>query len=153
MPWPAAWAEGIGEDLTRAASISDYRILVVNPGFSVSTQWVYEKFALTTGQNIYNLENSQIAGSGEEGSERFAVRSILPENLANDLERVTVEHYPEIESLKKRLVNSGAVASLMSGSGPTVFGLFASKDKVTAKVCFEELKSEYRNTFLVDPLQ
>ena len=82
----------------------------------------------------------------------LSLLSIVPEELENDLETVTVEHNPDIVTLKNRLLIGGASASLMSGSGPTVFGLFAQDKNDMAAACYEELKSEYSNTFLVDPL-
>jgi len=151
--WSIAWAEGIGDELFPVFPLVDYRVLVVNPGFSVSTQWVYKNFALTLEQNIYNLTYLQIDKSAHGKRDKLTRRPILPDELENDLERVTIEHYPIIDTLKKRLLQSGAVASLMSGSGPSVFGLFLKGDAVRAVACYEELKSEYRSTFLVNPLQ
>jgi len=152
VDWPVAWATGIGDQLRSAVTLRDYRILLVNPGYSVSTKWVYEKFALTAGQNIYSLKNSQKESLTQDKGFAFADRSIRPDELENDLEIVTVEHFPDIEILKKRLLQGGASASLMSGSGPTVFGLFPRDKSDRAVACYEELKREYRNIFLVDPL-
>ncbi len=150
--WPVAWATGIGDRLRPAIPLRDYRILLVNPGYPVSTKWIYSKFALTAGENIYNLKNSQKESLAQGKGVDFTVRSIVPEELENDLETVTVEHNPDIVTLKNRLLIGGASASLMSGSGPTVFGLFAQDKNDMAAACYEELKSEYSNTFLVDPL-
>jgi 4-diphosphocytidyl-2-C-methyl-D-erythritol kinase len=150
---PVAWALGIGDQLHPAVPLSGYRILIVNPGYSVSTPWVYEKFALTDGQNINNLKNLQNQDVGRDRQQAFSSRAIRPDELVNDLEQVTSSHYREIELLKKRLVTGGAVAAMMSGSGPTVFGLFQASEAERAVVCAQELKREYQKTYLVDPLQ
>lgn len=150
---PAAWATGIGDQLHPALSLPEYKIIVVNPGYSVSTPWVYDKFALTVGQNINNLKSFQNSEMENDIHPLFSSRAIRPDELVNDLEQVTSSHYREIALLKKRLVQDGAVAAMMSGSGPTVFGLFQASEAERALVCAQELKREYQSTFLVDPLQ
>ncbi|MCL7488211.1 MAG: 4-(cytidine 5'-diphospho)-2-C-methyl-D-erythritol kinase [Desulfobulbaceae bacterium] len=150
---PVVWATGIGEKLHQAVPLSGFRILVVNPGFSVSTQWVYEKFALTVGQNINNLRYFDNPDAVGDAQRKFAGRAIRPGELVNDLEQVTSSHYREIDQLKMRLIHSGAAAAMMSGSGPTVFGLFGAGKAEKAAACAQELQREYRGTFLVDPLQ
>ena len=152
VDWPIAWAEGIGDELFPACPLLDYLVLLVNPGFSVSTQWVYENFALTLGQNIFNLINSQVGKLSHGKRDDLTHRPIMPFEIENDLERITVGRFPEINSVKNKLLQGGAVASLMSGSGPTVFGLFPKSEGKKAAVCYEELRREYRNTFLVDTL-
>ena len=150
---PVAWATGIGDQLHPALPLLGYRVVVVNPGFSVSTPWVYDKFALTVGKNINNLKNLQNSDASGDLHQVFSARAIRPDELVNDLEQVTSSYYQEIEVLKQRLVKGGAVAAMMSGSGPTVFGLFQTSEAERALVCAQELKRGYQNTFLVDPLQ
>ena len=150
---PVAWATGIGDQLHPALPLLGYRVVVVNPGFSVSTPWVYDKFALTGGKNINNLKNLQNSDASSDLHQVFSARAIRPDELVNDLEQVTSSYYQEIEVLKQRLVKGGAVAAMMSGSGPTVFGLFQTSEAERALVCAQELKRGYQNTFLVDPLQ
>lgn len=150
---PVAWATGIGEQLQKAVPLTDYKILVVNPGFSVSTPWVYENFALTVVEKINNLKNFQNPESKMDCQDVFLNRSIRPDELMNDLEKVTSSHYPEIEQLKTRLVQGGADVAMMSGSGPTVFALFQTSEAERAAACAQELKKEYQSVFLVDPLQ
>ena len=149
---PVAWATGIGDQLYPALPLLGYQIIIVNPGYSVSTPWVYDKFALTVGQNINNLKNLQNSDRNRDLHQVFSSRAIRPDELVNDLEQVTSIHYPEIELLKKKLLEGGAVAAMMSGSGPTVFGLFQASEAERALVCAQELKREYQSTFLVDPL-
>ncbi len=154
VDWPVAWATGIGDRLHSAVALTDVDILLVNPGFSVSTSWVYERFALTAAENIFNLSNLQmqkgIADAGDD--HRFTHRAIRPDELRNDLERVTADHYEEIGILKERLLQGGAAAALMSGSGPSVFGLFPKGGAGLARACCQDLARDYNNIFLISPL-
>ena len=79
-------------------------------------------------------------------------RAILPTELYNDLELVTLGRYKELEALKERLVQLGAVCSMMSGSGPTIFGLFSRESEREAEKCLDLLRCEYSKVYLVDPL-
>ena len=108
----SALAEGIGERLTPVVGLPSLWLVLVNPNVHVSTAWVYQNLQLTTDKvpPIISLLYSSI-------TDVCAV-------LANDLETVTVEQFPVIAEIKKRLLDAGACGSLMSGSGPTVFGIF-----------------------------
>jgi 4-diphosphocytidyl-2-C-methyl-D-erythritol kinase len=111
-----AIAEGIGERLTPVAGFPALWLVLVNPNIHVSTAWVYQNLQLTTDKVpliISPLYNSLMD-----------VCAIL----ANDLETVTTKRFPVIGEIKKRLLNAGACGALMSGSGPTVFGIFSCKD-------------------------
>ena len=152
LEWPVAWAAGIGDRLLEGVPLSGYKILLVNPGVSVSTKWVYGNFALTAGQNHFNLENSPKQSIRGWSSSAFLKRPIRPDELYNDLEIVTAAQYPAITTLKKKLLEFGASAALMSGSGPTVFGLFQIGDEAKAKACYNELLKEFSCTWLVDVL-
>ena len=143
--YSGAIATSIGEHLQKTEAIRDYWIVLVNPGFAVSTKWVYENFPLTSYSNPY------ILARGRKMPENY---DIVPpgffEELGNDLEAVTVKRYPEIGDIKKELKQAGAVAALMSGSGPTVFGLFTDKKK--AQHSFRKHAKAYGdNVFLVRP--
>ena len=108
----SALAEGIGERLTAIREIPALWLVLVNPNIHVSTAWVYQNLQLTTGKvpPIIPLLYSGI-------TDVCAV-------LANDLETVTANRFAVIGEIKKRLLDTGACGSLMSGSGPTVFGIF-----------------------------
>jgi len=140
-----AVATGIGECLQKVQPIGGYWILLVNPGFAVSTRWAYENFPLTSYSNPY------ILARGRKMTVVFDnVAPGLFEELGNDLEAVTVKRFPEIGDIKKELKKAGAVAALMSGSGPTVFGLFSGKEE--ARRGFAQFAKEYgANVFLVRP--
>ncbi|OGQ96617.1 MAG: 4-(cytidine 5'-diphospho)-2-C-methyl-D-erythritol kinase [Deltaproteobacteria bacterium RIFOXYD12_FULL_57_12] len=119
MESAAAWATGIGDCLTPAPALDDCLVLLVNPGFPVSTKWAYESFALTRGGNPYILARGRATGNIPS-----VRKSLLPVELSNDLEEVTIQRFPLLGEIKQELLHSGADGVLMSGSGPTVFGLF-----------------------------
>lgn len=150
--WPIAWATGIGERLLPAIPLVGYRMVLVNPGFPVSTAWVYKNFALTEGKKNFNLENLYKGLSDPQDDPVFTRRAIRPDELRNDLEMVTISRYRELDGIKRKLLKSGAVAALMSGSGPSIFGLFPEFAAEKAAVCRGELQREYQSTFLVNPL-
>ena len=151
VDWPVAWATGIGDHLHPAVPMAGYRIVLVNPGFSVATAWVYEKFALTAARKKINLK-ILYDEQAEEADCPFTRRVIRPDELANDLEAVTAGQFQEIHGLRERLLKGGAVAAMMSGSGPSVFGLFPEQDEDKAVACGRELSREFPKTFLVSPL-
>lgn len=148
---PAAIATGIGEQLHPVPPLKGCSLVLVNPGIPVSTRWVYQNFALTVDKIGSNLKNSQ------EDIDRSSTprEPLLPESWAarscNDLERVTIARHPQIEQIKAGLVESGAVGALMSGSGPTVFGVFSNRQQ--AEVGFIRFKSRFVCTYLVDPVE
>ncbi len=111
-----AWAFGIGENLEPAETPSGMYFVLVNPGFEVPTKWVYQSLNLP-------LTNAPVQYSIPSFS---GVRD-LAAILSNDLETVTVAHYPVLGELKGFLLRQGALGALMSGSGPTVFGLFENE--------------------------
>ena len=112
-----ALAEGIGEDLTRLPSCPPCYVIIAKPAFSVSTKFVYENLHLdetTRHPDIYGLADAIC---------RQDLYGMIP-YMGNVLESVTIPAYPLIGEIKERLMECGALVSLMSGSGPTVFGLF-----------------------------
>ncbi len=125
----AAWATGIGERLQPWRGLPPCFLVLVNPGFPVSTAWVYQNLGLT-------------ADRPETKIPRFpAGVDSLAALLRNDLEAVTSARHAEIPLIKARLLESGAAGALMSGSGATVFGLFG--DAVVAQRAAERLTAEY----------
>ncbi len=109
-----ALATGRGEVLERITLPLCHYVLI-NPGFHVSTAWAYGNLNLTKKPEDNILSYSQKA---------FERCGDIAARLVNDLESVTAARYPEISRLKNQLVENGAAGALMSGSGPTVFGLF-----------------------------
>jgi 4-diphosphocytidyl-2-C-methyl-D-erythritol kinase len=113
-----ALARGKGDRLTAAKMPEGLGFLLLVPPFRISTPWAYEAFDQMTGgkkKDGTHLENSY-----------SALRDLLPV-LKNDLEIPALSRYPEIGRKKEELLRLGASGALMSGSGPVVFGLFASK--------------------------
>ncbi len=151
-PWPCAWGTGIGDRLQPAPVLRGYDLLLVNPGFSVSTKWAFQNFTLTSGRNKINLYDSPNKEQDGQAGCPFLTRPITPKELHNDLEQVTLARYSELEEIRQRLLSAGAAAALMSGSGPTVFGLFALRSRQQAEQCFREMGQRYDRCYLVRPL-
>lgn len=119
-----ALARGIGEILEPLMKWPKFWHVIVTPPLQICTSWVYRNFKLelTTGEYDYilNLLNS----------DPFSISHILE----NDLEKVTSASFPIIDTLKKLLVDAGAQGAIMSGSGPSVFGVFSSLNQaISAK--------------------
>lgn len=112
-----ALSEGIGDILTPLPSFDDVFILIVKPDIDVSTGFVYKNLKLTDDTCHPDIDGIIRAMHTHNYSEMSAL-------MGNILETVTIPYYPVIGTLKKLMKNEGAFASLMSGSGPTVFGLF-----------------------------
>ena len=112
-------ARGIGEILEPIEKWPKFWYVIVMPALEVSTAWVYGnmKLKLTKGEYQY-IVNWLRKGRCE-----------ISRILENDLETVTGFHFPIIACIKKLLLDEGAEGALMSGSGPSVFGIFKSKDK------------------------
>lgn len=113
----AVRAKGIGDQMSAVPSLKGCTFVLVNPGFPVSTRWVYEKYALTMADKDSKLCDSQ-----------KKIGHVPPCAGTNDLEQVALSSYPEIGRLKQVLLGLGASSVLMSGSGPTVFGIFPDED-------------------------
>ncbi len=114
-----ALSEGIGELLTPLKPIPDCHILLVKPDISVSTRYVYENLKLT--ENILHPDISSMLSAIDEGN-----LEALTSCMDNILQTVTVPEHPIIDEIKTRMKERGALVSLMSGSGPTVFGIYDS---------------------------
>jgi len=123
-----ARARGIGERLTPLKQLPVFWLVVLYPGFPVSTAWAY-------GQLRPKLTKPKVNTSITSSLRRFAK---LRELLVNDLEAVTIAGYPRIGTLKEHLRREGADGVVMSGSGSSVFGVFAARRK--ASRAFRRLK-------------
>jgi 4-diphosphocytidyl-2-C-methyl-D-erythritol kinase len=114
-----ALASGIGEKLEAYPELLPNNVIIVHPGFRVSTAEVFQNLNLRLTKCKKKITKTSLTKTGYNVSL----------HLCNDLEAVTVSKYPEIKSVKEQLINQGALGALMSGSGPTVFGLFSDQDK------------------------
>ena len=128
-----ALAEGIGERLTALPAAPDCFLVVAKPDISVSTKFVYEHLDAAGVSKHPDIDGMV------EAIEAGSLQGVV-ERMENVLESVTIPAHPIIATIKKRMLELGAVNSLMSGSGPTVFGVFT--DEVTAENAYEQLKSE-----------
>ncbi len=129
-------ATGIGEKMLPVSPLRNCTIILVNPGFFVSTSWVFEKFALTRID-----KNSKLTGS-----HKLSPSDLDLADMENDLERVTINRYPVIAEIKDELKMIGADRVLMSGSGPTVFGLFHQSHE-NQKINFERAVEKLQHKF------
>jgi len=112
-----ALSEGIGELLTPLSPIPSCYILLVKPDISVSTRYVYENLRLT--ETLLHPDIARMRVSLETGD-----LNTLARNMDNILQSVTTKDYPIINEIKHKMLELGALTSLMSGSGPTVFGIY-----------------------------
>ena len=128
-----ALAEGIGEKLTKLPDPSSCFLLVAKPDINVSTKYVYEHLDAEGVKQHPDIDGmiQAIAAQDLAG---------IVERMENVLENVTVRRYPVIQEIKDMMEESGALGSLMSGSGPTVFGIFTEEE--TAKTALEILKGK-----------
>lgn len=110
-------AEGIGEKLTRLPPMTDCHIVVAKPGFSVSTKHVYQNLKLDKIKKHPDIDGIVNAIHNKD---IYAAAS----RLENVLETVTIPQHPVIQQIKEIMLDKGALNSIMSGSGPTVFGLY-----------------------------
>ena len=116
-----ALAEGIGEKLSTIPKLPNCTILIVKPKIHVSTREVYA--GLTLDENTVHPDIDLMV----EDMKKKDITSLCS-HIGNILESVTIPMYPEIAEIKDFMMKNGAKGSLMSGSGPTVFGIYTDKD-------------------------
>lgn len=116
-----ALAQGIGEKLIQLKSFANKYILLCNPGIGISTAQAYSKI----NPNSHRLDIDGLANCIEEDDVHC-----VASKLSNKMEEAIIKDYPIIQNIKDMMIENGALGSLMSGSGPTVFGLFDDKDKM-----------------------
>ena len=122
-----ALAEGIGEKLTVLPPMPDCWILIGKPGISVSTKYVYTTLDLNTDTVHPDIDGMKKA---LEDGNLYGIT----ERMGNVLQDVTIPAYAEVERIKEQMKALGAVNAMMSGSGPTVFGIFDNEEKAQ-KAC------------------
>jgi len=134
-----ALAEGIGTHLTAIPPLDCY-IVLSKPPVSCSTREIYkeiDRVEIAVRPNTKELIEAIVEKNW----------SIITKNMVNVLENVTLRRYPIVVYTKNKMNRSpGALAVMMSGSGPTVFGIFSEKEK--AKACYLLMKDEFRDSFL-----
>nr|MBF0222014.1 4-(cytidine 5'-diphospho)-2-C-methyl-D-erythritol kinase [Desulfobulbaceae bacterium] len=147
---PAFYATGIGNKLCPIEPVDPCWIVLVNPGISISTKWAYDNFTLTREGNSYNLLGCSKSLFNASRQDDAPVKKAEMACLCNDLEEVTLKKYTVIQDIKDELIANGAVTSLMSGSGATVFGVFDHIE--TAHKCKEKFSKRYSAVFLAEPI-
>lgn len=118
-----ALAEGIGEILTPLPPMPKCPVLIAKPAVSVSTKHVYEQLKLGATTEHPNIDQivENIKAKNLKG---------IAENMGNILEPVTAKEFPVVKEIKKLMKENGALNAMMSGSGPTVFGLYANEKEI-----------------------
>lgn len=125
-------AEGIGEELTSLPPLPKCYVLIAKPPLSASTETVYEKY-----DALEQVEHPDIDGiiRGLEEADIHQIASCM----GNVLEQVMIPEYPVIDRIKETMLEAGALGAMMSGSGPTVFGIFDQRS--TAKKAAYKIRS------------
>lgn len=134
-------AEGIGEKLSYISTFPICKVVLCKPSFSVSTAKVYGSL---------DFEKSNNRPNNKEIIDYIKRKDLIgvSKRMCNVLEDVTIKLHPQIDEIKSQLSDLGAVGVMMSGSGPTVFGLFDDEEKaVTAKTT---LRRKYKETHITD---
>lgn len=139
-----AIATGRGEKLKTFSQRKKFHVVLVNPGFEVSTKWAYENVDAVAGsrRNLSALVYDALDQKDFEQVNKIAL---------NDLERVTAREYPQIGQMRQNLTDLGALVARMSGSGPTVWALF--KDEASSKKAEKSLKNKYKFVLAVTTIQ
>jgi 4-diphosphocytidyl-2-C-methyl-D-erythritol kinase len=136
-----ARARGIGERLYPIRKLAHFWLVIVYPGFPISTARVFNNYRSKLTKPLVNTSIPSSLKSFDK----------LAGLLFNDLESVTFGWYPRLSLIKARLLHEGAAGGLMSGSGSSVFGVFASK-RQAARALRQLRKEEGATAFLVHAL-
>ncbi len=127
-------SEGIGERLTPLSDLPPLWVLLIKPAFSISTAYVYQNlhwkrlsYHPNTAAAIDAINRQDVVG--------------LAKNLSNVLETVTFPEHSELPEVKDFFLQNGAIGSLMSGSGPTVYGLY--QDEILARIACKTAQEKY----------
>ncbi len=134
-----ALCEGIGEKITQLPAFKDKILVLVKPAFGVSTKEVYRGFDLNkvrshprTEELIRNISDDNLY--------------LVAKNMKNLLENVTLKKHKILIKLKEDMNKAGAIGSMMSGSGPTVFAFF--DDMLKAQKCYDTMKANYKEVYI-----
>lgn len=129
-----ALAEGIGEELSQLPPMVKCPVLIAKPSISVSTKFVY--------QNL-KLDDTTVHPDIDLLIEDIKAKNLydIAAHMGNVLETVTIPNYPVIDEIKNHMLSHGAVGAMMSGSGPTVFGLF--DDEAAAKKAYKAMRNSH----------
>lgn len=132
-------AEGIGEKLTPLSPLPQFPVILVKPPVSISTAEIYKKIDFLDTLSRPDTEKALSAIANGDFNTLF-------NNMKNVMEEVTKKMCPEISEISELMYRLGARVSLMSGSGPTVYGIF--ENEKCAKKAFDVISQQYQQTFL-----
>jgi 4-diphosphocytidyl-2-C-methyl-D-erythritol kinase len=140
---PSATVTGRGEQVNPVRITGSRWVILVNPGFPVETKWAYQQLS-STRAGVQPLSNSHAA----LGRERHLSWEQILEAAENDFEMPVFKAHPVLQEIKRKLLDQGAEAALLSGSGATVFGVF--RNEVEALQARERFQTEpQRKVFAV----
>ena len=138
-----ALASGIGEKLTPLPPLPKCTILLVKPAINVSTGSIYEA-----------IDNAEITSRPDTASMIDAIKrgniNDVASGLVNVMGTVTENMHPIVRGIRNKMIKNGALGALMSGSGPTVFGIFP--DYKTAKLSHDSFAYQFKEVFVVNTL-
>lgn len=135
-------AEGIGEKLTPLPDMADCTILMVKPSINISTASIYDA-----------IDNEEISSRPDTQAMIYALENrdvnMIAANLSNVMGVITGKLHPIVRGIRKKMLLNGALGAQMSGSGPTVFGIFP--DYETAKKAHDSFVYQFKDVFIVRP--
>jgi 4-diphosphocytidyl-2-C-methyl-D-erythritol kinase len=134
-----ALCEGIGENITTLKPFKNHILVVIKPPFGVSTKEVYNN--LDINKIIKHPDTELLIKYVEENNLLGVCR-----NMKNVLENVTLRKHMTLKNIKKEIFDMGAMGTLMSGSGPTIFAFF--EDMLKAQICYDKMKNKYKEVFI-----
>nr|WP_321255804.1 4-(cytidine 5'-diphospho)-2-C-methyl-D-erythritol kinase [uncultured Pseudodesulfovibrio sp.] len=138
-----AWATGIGEVLEPAmVTLSEMTLLIACPDIKVSTPWAFSAWD----KKNNSTKVHQSLTTRESGTKTPS--PVSPREMTNDFEPVVFEKHPRLQEIKEKIINSGAEAAAMSGSGASLFGIFADRD--SAKKAAKALEEDGIEIFMMD---
>ncbi|MCY6485591.1 4-(cytidine 5'-diphospho)-2-C-methyl-D-erythritol kinase [Clostridium aestuarii] len=134
-----ALCQGVGEIVTPLKSFEGHILVLVKPNFGVSTKDVYKALDIN---KIFKHPNTKDLVQAIKKNDIYYVS----ENMKNVLENVTLRKHTMLRDIKDSMLKMGALGSMMSGSGPSIFGFF--DDILKAQKCYEEFKEKYSEVFI-----
>lgn len=137
-----ARTRGIGDELEILDSLPTTDILIVNNGVEIATPYVYSN--IVPSGNSDRIDKLINVYKNKNYDEFF-------KGLYNVMEKVSISYCPEIQNIKDKMYEFNCIKSLMSGSGPTVFGIF--NDNKDIKEAYDYFKKIYKNTFIVKTME
>ncbi len=138
-----ALAEGIGEKLTRLEPMPHCWLLVAKPPVNVSTKLVYDSLDMSEVNNHPDIDGIIDAIKSQDVG-------LIASRMGNVLEQVTIPLYPIIDIIKQDMLNNGAINAMMSGSGPTVFGIFPDEETALRCQAYLKEKKDARQVYITE---